>query len=100
MAVLGNRFRDVTVTLVNPAPLPSDLPVTWLEPQSADCVLRFVQSDYSEDAPRELAARFPSARDIAFEPMTLRQIFLAIAKAGRGSHVSVSHQGIAQEKEA
>ena len=32
--------------------------------------------------------------------MTLRQIFLAIAKAGRGSHVSVSHQGIAQEKEA
>jgi ABC-2 type transport system ATP-binding protein len=100
MAVLGNRFRDVTVTLVNPAPLPSDLPVTWLEPQSADCVLRFVQSDYSEDAPRELAARFPSARDIAFEPMTLRQIFLAIAKAGRGSHVSVSHQGIAQEKDA
>jgi len=84
MAVLGNRFRDVTVTLVNPAPLPSDLPVTWLEPPERGLLLRFVQSDYSEDAPRELARAIPSARDIAFEPMTLRQIFLAIAKAGRG----------------
>jgi ABC-2 type transport system ATP-binding protein len=100
MSVLADRFRDVTVTLPSPSPLPANLPSTWLEAQTADCVLRFVQSDYSEDAPRELAQRFPSARDIAFEPMTLRQIFLAIAKAGRGSQVSSTHHAIAQEKEA
>ena len=105
MSVLGNRFRDVKITLASPAPLPVDLPVTWLEAQTADCVLRFVQSDYSEDAPRELAARFPSARDIAFEPMTLRQIFLAIAKSGRGpqissARISRAHEGIAEEKKA
>ena len=100
MATLSNRFRDVSITLSDPTPLPADLPGTWLEPQTADCVLRFVQSDYSEDAPRELAVRFPSALDIAFEPMTLRQIFLAIAKSGRGSQISSAHRGIAKEKDA
>jgi len=100
MATLSNRFRDVSITLSDPTPLPADLPGTWLEPQTADCVLRFVQSDYSEDAPRELAVRFPSARDIAFEPMTLRQIFLAIAKSGRGSQISSAHRGIAKEMDA
>jgi ABC-2 type transport system ATP-binding protein len=95
MTTLSNRFRDVTITLSEPSPLPARLPATWLEPQSADCVLHFVDSDFKEDSPRELANRFPAARDIAFEPMTLRQIFLAIAKSGRGSAVSA-----AQEKEA
>jgi ABC-2 type transport system ATP-binding protein len=95
MTTLSDRFRDVTITLSAPSPLPGQLPATWLEPQTADCVLHFVDSDFKEDSPRELASRFPDARDVAFEPMTLRQIFLAIAKSGRGSAVSA-----AQEKEA
>jgi len=96
MATLSNRFREVTITLASPSPLPANLPAAWLEPQTADCVLRFVHSDFKEGSShRELAERIPSARDIAFEPMSLRQIFLAIAKAGRGSRVS-----IAQEKQA
>jgi hypothetical protein len=32
--------------------------------------------------------------------MTLRQIFLAIAKSGRGSQISSAHRGIAKEKDA
>ena len=95
MSTLSNRFRDVTVTLSEPSPLPAQLPATWLEPQTADCVLHFVDSDFREDSPRELTSQFPSARDIGIEPMTLRQIFLAIAKSGRGPAVST-----AEEKEA
>ncbi len=95
MTMLSNRFRNVTVTLGEPSPMPAPLPSTWLEPQTADCVLRFVDSDFKDDSPREFAGRFPDARDIAFEPMTLRQIFLAIAKSGRGSAVSA-----AEEKQA
>ncbi|MGD0628691.1 MAG: ABC transporter ATP-binding protein [Terracidiphilus sp.] len=95
MTTLSNRFRDVTITLGEPSLMPAPLPATWLEPQAADCVLHFVDSEFKEDSPRELAARFPTARDIAFEPMTLRQIFLAIAKSGRGTAVST-----AEEKEA
>jgi ABC-2 type transport system ATP-binding protein len=101
MSTLSNRFRDVTITLDKPAPLPGNLPATWLEAQTADCVLRFVQSDFKEGiSPRELAERFPTARDIAFEPMTLRQIFLAIAKSGRDSVPSSTRKGNAEEQQA
>jgi len=106
MTTLGNRFRDVTVTLNEPAPLPAKLPAAWLEAQTMDCVFRFVHSDFKEGSTqRELAERFPSARDFSFEPMTLRQIFLAIAKTGRGAALHSSKQdsaskGAAQEKKA
>jgi ABC-2 type transport system ATP-binding protein len=99
MSTLSNRFRDVTITFSEPPPPPTAFPGTWLEPQASDCVLHFVDSDFKQDSPRELAGRFPSARDIEVEPMTLRQIFLAIAKSGRGSANAVP-TGSAQEKKA
>ena len=97
MSVLGSRFREVTVTLASPAPVPAGLPAAWLQAQSADCVLRFVHSAYDEQAtPREIAASIPNARDIAYDPMPLRAIFLAIAKSKRGS----ANQNSIQEKVA
>lgn len=98
MSVLSNRFREVTVTLDKPDALPADLPSTWLQAQTGNCVLRFVHSSFDQQtSPRELAERFSSARDIAVEPMTLRSIFLSIAKSGRSSD---SQQANLQEKEA
>ena len=84
MTVLSERFREVTVTLPEPARVPENLPPTWLLPESADCVVRFVDSGF--DAGSEagvIAAAFPGARDIAVEAMPLRAIFLAMAKTGR-----------------
>jgi ABC-2 type transport system ATP-binding protein len=84
MAVLSDRFRDVTVTLSAPTPLPPNLPPVWLLPETTDCVLHFIHSEYRGEATaRELEAIFASARDISAEPMPLRSIFLAIAKSGR-----------------
>jgi ABC-2 type transport system ATP-binding protein len=84
MPALSNRFREVTVTLDRPSPLPENIPPSWLQPQTADCVLRFVHSDFEEDrTPRELVERFPTARGISFDHMPLRAIFLAVAKSGR-----------------
>jgi len=98
MQVLSDRFREVTVTLDAPAPLPANLPPTWLLPQSADCVLRFVHSGFSDLASqREIAERIPTARDISFDPMSLRAIFLAIAKAHRDSGAQLT---AAQEAQA
>jgi len=84
MTVLSERFREVTVTLPEPARVPANLPPTWLLPESADCVVRFVDSGF--DAGSEagaIAAAFPGARDVAVEAMPLRAIFLAMAKSGR-----------------
>ena len=87
MAVLADRFRDVTVTLAVPAPLPPDLPPAWLQPETVDCVVHFIACEYRGDATaRDIAAIFPSARDISAEPMPLRSIFLAIAKSSRSQN--------------
>ena len=84
MSTLSHRFRDVTVTLDNPIPLPAKLPATWLQPEASDSVVRFVHSGYQSDQTgREVAGIFPGARDIVFDPMSLRAIFLAIAKSNR-----------------
>jgi ABC-2 type transport system ATP-binding protein len=88
MSVLSQRFRDVTITLESPASIPERPPSTWLQPEVADRVVHFVHSDYNEhETERQLGEMFPSARDFSFQPMPLRSIFLAIAKAGR-NHTS------------
>jgi ABC-2 type transport system ATP-binding protein len=87
MSVLADRFRDVTVTLAAPGPLPPNLPPAWLLPETVDCVVHFIASECQGDASRrEIAAIFPTARDISAEPMTLRSIFLAIAKSSRAQN--------------
>jgi ABC-2 type transport system ATP-binding protein len=84
MLVLADRFREVTVTLAAPAPLPQNLPAAWLLPQTTDCVARFVHTEYKGEASkREALAMFPGARDVVAEAMPLRAIFLAIAKSGQ-----------------
>jgi ABC-2 type transport system ATP-binding protein len=86
MSVLSNRFREITITLEAPTPLPASMPATWLLPETVDCVARFIASEYRSDTtPSEIAALFPTARNIEAEPMPLRSIFLAIAKSGRKS---------------
>jgi len=84
MAVLKERFREVTVTLDGPHTLAMDLPAAWLKPEAADCVVRFVHSDFRGEASvAEVSAAFAGARDISFDAMPLRSIFLAIARAER-----------------
>ena len=100
MSVLSERFREVTVTLPNSATLPANMPATWLQPQAADRVVRFVHNSYKQHTSEsEIAEFFPAARDITFDPMSLRRIFLAIAKSNRSGATSAGNQVSSQEKE-
>ncbi|WP_348263756.1 ABC transporter ATP-binding protein [Telmatobacter sp. DSM 110680] len=84
LPVLSDRFRDVTVTLERASALPEDRPASWLQPEIADHVVRFVHSDYRQQVTeRELAEFFPTARSFSLDPMPLRSIFLAVAKSSR-----------------
>lgn len=86
MATLTGRFREVTVTLNGPPRMPGPVPAAWLQFETADSVVSFVHSNFNEaDGAAELAGHFPGARDIRADAMTLRQIFLAIAKSSRGA---------------
>lgn len=84
MTSLSARFRQVTVTLTAPAALPAGLPKTWLEAESSDCVARFVESHFSEpETEQKIREHFAGARAVSFDPMSLREIFLAIARTRR-----------------
>jgi ABC-2 type transport system ATP-binding protein len=86
MSVLVDRFREVAITLNKPLPPPASPPRAWLQLEASDSVIRFVHSEFQADTTaRELATLFPSARDISLSPMTLRSIFLAIAKSARST---------------
>jgi len=97
LPALTSRFREVTVTLDGAAALPEKMPAAWLQPQAADCVIRFVHSNYQEPASTlELQEFFPAARDITLDPLPLRQIFLAIAKSGRAQNQGAADQAKAR----
>jgi len=82
MTTLTDRFREVEITLPEPQPLPSTIPATWLQAQTVGTVIRFTHTEAANGAAAtELAHIFPNARDITLTPMTLRSIFLTIAKS-------------------
>jgi ABC-2 type transport system ATP-binding protein len=92
MTTLTDRFREVEITLNQPEPLPKGIPATWLQPQVAGTVIRFTHTEAANGAAAtEVAQAFPNARDITLTPMTLRSIFLAIAKSS--STYSSSQKG-------
>ena len=84
MVTLANRFREVEVTFGTPPSLPSTLPESWLRPDTSASVVHFVASRFDErETPQQIRGVFPAATNITFTPMSLRSIFLALARAGR-----------------
>jgi ABC-2 type transport system ATP-binding protein len=89
MAVLKERFREVTVTLERPCTLPDQMPAAWLQVETIDCVVRFVHSQFAGEASvAEVRAVFAGARDVTCEGMPLREIFLAIARDSKSAEKS------------
>jgi ABC-2 type transport system ATP-binding protein len=100
MAELLERFREVTITVKESATVPAVLPTGWLQVEAVDSVIRFVHCEFGPGTAAELGSLFPSARDIRVEPMSLRAIFLSVAKSSRGPAISASVIGSPKEIEA
>jgi ABC-2 type transport system ATP-binding protein len=87
MATLTARFREVTVTLApsdSAAMPPANLPASWLLPESTASVFRFIHTHADTELLEEqVRVVYPNATDIQAEPMTLRTIFLTLAKSSR-----------------
>lgn len=78
---LMGRFREVELTFDAPPPLPSRAPDSWMQVNGSAAVVRFVESSFEPEKTRSEAARvFGNPRDVSFSPMSLRSIFLALAK--------------------
>ncbi len=83
-ASLQARFRQVEVTRVAEGPLPAGLPGTWLMPEQSGRVARWVDSGFEEASLTSAVERcFPGGQLVRVDPLSLRDIFLALARTYR-----------------
>jgi ABC-2 type transport system ATP-binding protein len=82
---LLGRFRRVEVAAAAAGVTPPVMRPPWLEPEHSNGLVRFADSAYGGEA-SELAYResFPGAT-ISVRPMSLREIFIAQARATRAA---------------
>jgi len=81
---LRTRLRQVRVTLDAEARAPVTTPKEWLDVRAAGNVLSFVDTRFSEqDLAARVAAVVGSARQIETQPVALRAIYTALARAVR-----------------
>lgn len=79
---LNARVRLIRVTLQSPARPPDILPKTWIDTGTSGNVLSFVHTAFAEDRlASEIAAVFGDVRFVQAEPLDLRSIFTAFARA-------------------
>ena len=81
---LQMRFRSVSLTLPGAASLPDGLPAEWLTAEASGATVRFVESRYRPGATEaEIARLFPDAGPPGIAPLSLRNLFLTLAKTFR-----------------
>lgn len=86
LSALTDRFREVEVVREAPAPLPASTPDSWLQLTDTSAVVRFIETRFnSERTDSQIRNVFGSVRDVTFAPMSLRSIFLAMAKSSGGA---------------
>jgi ABC-2 type transport system ATP-binding protein len=84
MTSLADRFREIEVTHENSKQPPASLPTTWLNTEQSATVMRFVDSQFDQERTfAEVHRLFGDTSPISVNPMPLRSIFVALAKAGR-----------------
>jgi ABC-2 type transport system ATP-binding protein len=84
LSQLVERFREVQVTFDGPARMPEKAPENWMQMNASAAVMRFIASQFElERTKAEVRSAFGEVRDVTFNPMTLREIFLAMAKDAR-----------------
>lgn len=82
---LLGRFREVEVVLDADPAMNKAWPQSWLHMAASGPVVRFVESRFKEERSRsEVKQLFGDVRDVSFKPMSLRGIFVAVARVGRG----------------
>jgi ABC-2 type transport system ATP-binding protein len=86
MTSLSQRFREVELTLDPQSTSPQNMPSTWIQFSASPAVVRFIDTRFDENrTTAEIRKVFGEVRNLTFTPMSLRSIFLAMAKSERDS---------------
>jgi ABC-2 type transport system ATP-binding protein len=88
LRTLASRFRQIELALAAPPLLHGALPESWMHLDVSDSTVRFIETRYD---PGRTAANilqvFGDVRNATYSSMSLRSIFLAIARVPRGDNV-------------
>ena len=78
---LQERFRKIVVTLKDPVTRQPDLPESWLQAQHNQRVVEFFDNQYQAEVTEgQIKSLYPACVDIAVSGLSLREIFLVLAK--------------------
>ena len=81
---LQQRFRSVEVVLEQESPPTETVPGTWINLQQAGRSVRYVDTSFDHDGQLDLIRNhFPNALRHDAQPMSLRAIFVALARTYR-----------------
>ena len=81
---MSARFREIVLAFEAAPEMPREWPETWLQPETAGTVVRFVETRFDPEQTAVNARRlFPDFRDMAANGMPLRSIFVILAKSSR-----------------
>lgn len=81
--MLQNRFRRAEAVLESESADRKPYPSSWLIPEKAGPVLSYVESAFDAEAELRLKEAVGAVRDVQFAPMSLREIFLTLARTYR-----------------
>ena len=83
---LQARFRRLAFQVEADTPDPARTPAGWLERRREGGQVRLVESAYEEQSSlSRVREAYPSAWDFEIEPMSLREIFVTLARHGRAN---------------
>lgn len=81
---LQSRFQQIDLIMDQEMDIPNKLPDQWLHTQASGRAIRLIDSQYSEEQTNDLLRQyFPQARQHETHAMSLREIFIALAKTYR-----------------
>ena len=83
VAMLQERFRRVEVVLDDPDARMPPRPASWLTVEKAGKTLQFVESAFGEGTEQRVREILPGCQDPRFSPLSLREIFLTLARTYR-----------------
>ncbi len=80
---LQNRFRQITLRLAANEPPPKPLPRSWMRWERDGAALKFVESAFNDGTEKELRKIFPRGEALGTAPLSLREIFVVLAREFR-----------------
>ena len=86
MDELTGRLREVRVILTSEAMVPASPPSTWLQVRALGNVLSFVETRFAEgELQAQIVSTLPGVLNIDVQPINLRSIFVALARAAQST---------------